>query len=181
MLLSKLREAWICLKAGRVTLPYPFEPHDPLPGFRGKIEVAPDLCFGCGGCANVCPAGVIEIQDRDQLTRVLTFHWSRCTYCGRCAEVCPEGAITMSQRFETATDRGEDMILRLEVFMGPCGRCGRCFPPPGPMDRMMVTGFRDDTRGGRPDARSAGPLGSVRGVRRDSPTDGGHLPPGGPS
>ena len=159
MLMSKLREAWICLKAGRVTLPYPFEPHDPPPGFRGKIVVDPDLCFGCGGCANACPAGVIEIRDRDQLTRVLTFHWSRCTYCGRCEEVCPEGAITMSPLYETSTEKAEDLVLRLEVFMGPCGRCGRCFPAPGPMERMMVTGFRADRETGRPEAWSPGPIG----------------------
>jgi hypothetical protein len=32
--------------------------------------------------------------------------------------------------------------MRLEVFMGPCQRCGRCFHPPTPLDRMMKTGFR---------------------------------------
>lgn len=158
MLVSKLREAWICLRAGRVTLPYPFGPADPPAGFRGKIEVDVDRCFGCGGCANACPAGVVEIRDPDQLTRVLTFYWKRCTYCGRCAEVCPEGAITMSSEFETATDRWEDMVLRLEVFMGPCRRCGRCFPPQGPLEEMMVTGFRNDGEGGRPEAWSPGPL-----------------------
>lgn len=142
MLLSKLREAIICLKAGRVTLPYPFAPHDPAPGFRGKIEVDGDLCFGCGGCAQVCPAGVIAVEDVDRLTRELTFDWSRCTYCGRCAEVCPEHAVTMSGAFETATPRREDMVIHLRVFMGPCGRCGRCFHPPTPLERLGVTGFR---------------------------------------
>ena len=39
MLLAKLRETWICLKAGRVTLPYPFAPHEPAAGFRGKVTV----------------------------------------------------------------------------------------------------------------------------------------------
>ena len=149
MLLSKLREALICLKAGRVTLPYPFAPHDPEPGFRGKITLDPDLCFGCGGCANVCPAGVIAVHDASQHMRVLEFFWRRCTYCGRCEEVCPEGAITMSMQFETATYRGEDMVIRLEVFMGPCQRCGRCFPPPTPLDRMMRSGFRTGENGGR--------------------------------
>jgi hydrogenase-4 component H len=143
MLLSKLREALICFKAGRVTLRYPFAPHDPAPGFRGKITVDPDLCFGCGGCAHVCPAGVIVVRDVGQLTRELDFHWSRCTYCGRCEEVCPEGAIRMSQQFETATNRHEDMVIHLRVFMGPCQRCGRCFPPPTPLERMTVAGFRD--------------------------------------
>ncbi len=152
MFLSKLREAWICLKAGRVTLPYPFAPHDPAPGFRGKITVDPDLCFGCGGCAAVCPAGVILIQDRDQLTRRMEFHWGRCTYCGRCQDACSEGAVRLSQAFETATDSPEDLILTLDVFMGPCQRCGRCFRPASALDRLPMTGFRADSEGQRPGA-----------------------------
>ena len=36
--------------------------------------------------------------------------------------------------------------MRLEVFMGPCQRCGRCFTPPTPLDRMMRTGFRHRRR-----------------------------------
>jgi hydrogenase-4 component H len=142
MFLSKLREALICLKAGRVTLNYPFSPHEPPPGFRGKITVDADLCIGCGGCANVCPADVILIFDKDQHTRVLEFFWQRCTYCGRCEEVCPEKAIKLSQQFETSTDQPKDMYIRLDVFMGPCQRCGRCFQPPTPLDRLMKTGFR---------------------------------------
>ena len=142
MLTAKLREALICFKAGRVTLPYPFAPHEPVEGFRGKITLDPDRCFGCGGCANVCPAGVITVRDTGQLTRVLELQWRRCTYCGRCEEVCPEKAITLSQQFETATDRGEDMVIRVEVFMGPCQRCGRCYTPPTPLDRMDSAGFR---------------------------------------
>jgi len=143
VLLSKLREAIICLKAGRVTLPRPQVPRE---RFRGKITVDPDLCIGCGGCANVCPAGVIVIYDTDQLTRVLEFHWGRCTYCGRCEEVCPERAVRLTAEFETATNSAEDMTLRIEVFMGPCQRCGRCFRPPTPLERLMVPGFRNGQR-----------------------------------
>lgn len=151
MLLSKLREAIICLKAGRVTLRYPFEPHDPAPGFRGKIEVDPDLCFGCGGCAAVCPAGVILLRDRDQLNRIVEFQWARCTYCGRCEQVCPEGAITMTQEYETATNLADDMVLVLDVFMGPCQRCGRCFPHTL-HEKLPVIGFRNDDGRVRPGA-----------------------------
>ena len=149
MLASKVREALICLKAGRVTMPYPFAPREPKPGFRGKITVDADLCFGCGGCASVCPAGVIVVSDAGQYTRLMEFFWRRCTYCGRCEEVCPEGAMKLSQQFETATDNPDDMYMRLEVFMGPCQRCGRCFKPPTPLDRPVTPGFRHGVEGGR--------------------------------
>ena len=149
MFLSKAREALICLQAGRVTLGYPLEPMETPPGLRGKITVDPDLCFGCGGCANVCPAGVIVISDGEQYTRLMEFFWSRCTYCARCEEVCTEGAIRLTPQFETSTDKAADLYMRLEVFMGPCQRCGRCFKPPTPLDRMMKTGFRHGLEGGR--------------------------------
>jgi hydrogenase-4 component H len=154
MIWSKVKEALICLKAGRVTLPYPFKPHDPEQGFRGKISVDPDMCFGCGGCANVCPARVIQVHDPEPDRRVLEFFWSRCTYCGRCEEVCPDDAIVMTPLSETATEKAQDMYFTLDVFMGPCQRCGRCFPPPTPLDKMMVTGFRNGN-GGKHGKRAA--------------------------
>jgi hydrogenase-4 component H len=97
---------------------------------------------------------VIVVRDLDQHTRLLELEWRRCTYCGRCEEVCPEGAIRLGPEFETATDDPSDLVIRLEVFMGPCQRCGRCFPPPTPFDRLMETGFRGNGgvrgNGGRP-------------------------------
>jgi hypothetical protein len=51
--------------------------------------------------------------------------------------------VTLTQEFETSTNSPDDMYLRVEVFMGPCQRCGRCFPPPTPLERMMHPGFRN--------------------------------------
>ena len=143
MLLSKLKQAWICLKAGRVTLPYPFKPLSPPEGFRGMLDIYPDKCIGCAGCANVCTPRAIVVTDTDQDWRRIDFYLERCTYCGRCEEVCPEGAIVMTPAFETATDTRQDLHISVELYMGSCGRCGRCFTPDHPLDKLMNTGFRE--------------------------------------
>jgi len=133
LLRGKIKEAILCLRAGRVTLPYPFAPADPAPGFRGLPGVDAAKCIGCGGCLSVCPSQVVSVEDRGQLAR---FSWTltRCTYCARCAEVCPEDAVTMSQSFETATDSLDDLMMTVEVFMGSCNRCGRCYRTQTPLD-----------------------------------------------
>jgi len=150
MIVSKLKEAIICLRAGRVTLPYPFAPHPPAPGFRGTVSVDAEKCTGCGGCANVCTPRAIVVSDPSQETRVLEFFLERCTYCARCAEVCPEEAITVTEQFETATNDVGDLHMRVEVYMGSCQRCGRCFETSTALDKLMVTGFRDVSEGTSP-------------------------------
>jgi len=94
MLLSKLKEAIICLKNLRVTLPYPFQPASPADGFRGRLEVDIDKCIGCGACIQACPPRLISMTDQDS-RRTIEFALGRCTYCARCAEICPEKAITL--------------------------------------------------------------------------------------
>jgi uncharacterized protein (DUF39 family)/NAD-dependent dihydropyrimidine dehydrogenase PreA subunit len=49
-----------------------------------------DLCFSCGQCLGICPAGVFS---RDDAWRV-TADTAKCSGCGLCARVCPVGAIS---------------------------------------------------------------------------------------
>ncbi|MCX8011824.1 MAG: 4Fe-4S dicluster domain-containing protein [Desulfobacterota bacterium] len=123
-------------------MPFPLGPelHPPEEGFRGKIDIEVEKCIGCGGCANVCPARLIEITDTDA-SRILEYFLKRCTYCGRCAEVCPENAITMTKEYQLATNNNNDLYIRTEIYMGTCGRCGRCFKPTSALDKMMEPGF----------------------------------------
>jgi hydrogenase-4 component H len=146
-LLSKFKETLICLRAGKVTLPYPRQAR-PLPErFRGRPLFDAMKCIGCAGCANNCPAREILVYDVCQEVRILKYLGRRCTYCGRCADVCPEKAITMSKEFENATDQIGDIQQQLDLFMSTCQRCGRCFKEPGPLEQLQMKGYRADDLG----------------------------------
>jgi len=143
-ILSKFKETLLCLKAGRVTLPYPAQPRPAPPRFRGRPIFDAAKCIGCGGCASNCPAREILVFDLCQEIRILKYLGRRCAYCGRCADVCPEKAITMSNEYENATDRIGDMQQRLELFMSTCQRCGRCFKQPPVLEQLKLKGYRMD-------------------------------------
>jgi hydrogenase-4 component H len=143
-LTSKLKEAIFCLKAGKVTLPYPAGA-EPVPErFRGRPIFDGSKCIGCAGCANNCPAREILVLDLCQEKRIIKYIGRRCTYCGRCADVCPEKAITMSHEYQNATNDIKDISQELELFMGTCQRCGRCFKEPSPLEQLKLKGFRFD-------------------------------------
>ncbi len=143
-LTSKLKETVLCLRAGRVTLPYPAQSRPVPKGFRGRPLFNAAKCTGCAGCANNCPAREILVFDVCQEIRILQYLGRRCAYCGRCADVCPERAITMGQEFETATNSIGDLQQRLELFMSTCQRCGRCFSPPSVLEELKMKGYRMD-------------------------------------
>jgi len=146
-IMGKFKETIICLKAGRVTLPYPAQPQIAPPTFRGRPIFDAAKCIGCAGCANNCPAREILVFDPCQEVRILKYLGRRCTYCGRCADVCPEKAITMSKDFETGTGSIGDLQQQLELFMSTCQRCGRCFKKPSVLEQLKMTGYRlDDLR-----------------------------------
>jgi hydrogenase-4 component H len=128
-----------------VTLPYPAEARPVPEKFRGRPIFDAAKCIGCAGCANNCPAREILVLDVCQEIRIIKYIGRRCTYCGRCADLCPEKAITMSQEFETATGDIHDLSQELELFMGTCQRCGRCFTEPGPLEQLKLKGYRFDS------------------------------------
>jgi hydrogenase-4 component H len=135
MLGSKFKEALICLKNLRVTLPYPAQPAPPAEGFRGRLEVNIDKCIGCGACANACPPRLISIIDLDG-RRNIEFVLGKCTYCARCAEVCPEKAISMSKEFELATGDKSDLNITVELIMVKCEQCGTAFTTQRIVDKL---------------------------------------------
>ncbi|MFH1227932.1 MAG: 4Fe-4S binding protein [Planctomycetota bacterium] len=72
------------------TRKYPFEVRPPLDGARGKLTFDQAKCDQCGDCQRVCPAGAIEVNEKE---KNLTYDPFRCVYCWVCAESCLQGAI----------------------------------------------------------------------------------------
>lgn len=135
MLGSKLKEALICLKNLRVTLPYPNDPVAPADGFRGRIELDARKCIGCGACALACPPRLISLNDIGN-TRAVAFTLGSCTYCGRCAEVCPEKAIIMTKEFELSTADKRDLNISLTLPLVTCDGCGQTFTTKPMFDKV---------------------------------------------
>ena len=156
-LTSKVKQLFLVLKPGVVTLKYPFEPRPAPKDFRGAPYWDHTKCIGCGGCANHCPARTILVRDLCQEIRVMVYDGSRCTYCGRCADVCPEDAITMTDKYELATDRQDDNMETIELFMLTCQRCGRCYDleTTNALDRLDLRGYRYDSLQARTVIRKA--------------------------
>jgi uncharacterized protein (DUF362 family)/Pyruvate/2-oxoacid:ferredoxin oxidoreductase delta subunit len=56
-----------------------------------RPEVIRNKCTGCGTCANVCPAHVIEMK------ALPSFDYKSCINCYCCHELCPKKAIRISR------------------------------------------------------------------------------------
>ena len=120
--ISELKEAWLCLKAGRVTSRYPYEPALAPAGYRGQPTLDFERCTGCSACTNACPARTIE-REEGETHRLLHFDLSRCVYCGRCEEVCPESAVHLSPEFELSTTNKDDLHIRARFRLARCRDC----------------------------------------------------------
>jgi hypothetical protein len=67
-----------------------------------KIASNPEICTGCGMCAQNCPAGAITLENGKA-----KIDYEKCLGCGFCISVCPFGAIEIPWRSQTAKDLQE--------------------------------------------------------------------------
>ena len=115
------------LKKGTVTIKYPYEKPLITSEFRGKIEVDPAKCTGCGACTRICPPKALYlVKEGDNL--VIRYFIGRCIFCAMCADTCPQKAISVSHEFELATDDIASLYEDIEHDLVKCA-CGKAFAP----------------------------------------------------
>ncbi|NMB25151.1 MAG: 4Fe-4S binding protein [Firmicutes bacterium] len=75
---------------------------------KGRVEVEPELCKGCGLCVTFCPRKVLELAEEvnSKGYRIVSqVHPDRCTGCTICAQMCPDIALTVWR-----TERSKEAI-----------------------------------------------------------------------
>ncbi|UQD51057.1 formate hydrogenlyase complex iron-sulfur subunit [Bacillus methanolicus] len=127
------------LQVGDATVKYPFKPLEVAPCFRGKPVYDFSQCIACGACADACPSNAITMEN-DSKRGVVSWkiNYGRCIFCGRCDEVCPTGAIALSEEFELAAARKEDLYCQAEIQLCECRSCGEYFAPSRELDYVLA-------------------------------------------
>jgi formate hydrogenlyase subunit 6/NADH:ubiquinone oxidoreductase subunit I len=124
--LRELKEAVRALIVGPYTANFPAEPTPVPESFRGRPRFDEDECVGCGGCANVCPPGALEMEDDLETGfRRLTVHLDRCIFCGQCHANClTERGIEQTNEYDLSTTDRSTLREGVEKALLLCEACG---------------------------------------------------------
>jgi formate hydrogenlyase subunit 6/NADH:ubiquinone oxidoreductase subunit I len=102
-----------------ITKVYPFGAPQVAERFRGKLDIDPVKCTGCGVCEVVCPAQIVrmvpigkrKVGNREIETKRPIFDLYGCISCGQCVDDCRFGALYLTHEFELATTDKDSLIM----------------------------------------------------------------------
>lgn len=61
-----------------------------------KIEINKETCTGDAKCVEVCPRGILRMNEKKYIPEFIPGGDEICINCGQCFAVCPHGAINLS-------------------------------------------------------------------------------------
>jgi len=101
---------WRGLRTGIVTTRYPSAAEAMPSAYRGRIVIDLNRCdpAACRACADACLPRAIVVQ-----RGTVRLDLGQCITCGLCLDACPTGALTMTNDFELAVRRREDLITQI--------------------------------------------------------------------
>jgi formate hydrogenlyase subunit 6/NADH:ubiquinone oxidoreductase subunit I len=97
------------------THPYPAVKAEVPDRFRGQIRFIAKNCIGCRMCMRDCPADAIEIRKVGEKRFEAEFNLGRCIYCAQCVDSCPKSALAVTDRFELAAYRRDQLQALYEA------------------------------------------------------------------
>ena len=131
--LRELKEAITAVVKGPYTHPFPKEPTPVPDNLRAAPKYFKEYCIGCGGCAEVCPARAItveDITDGDTPIRKITCDYGNCIFCGECQLNCAtEKGIQLTQEYELSYFENSEALETIEHELVLCEICGRVIAP----------------------------------------------------
>ena len=76
-----------------------FDQTDPFDSFVDSFVAYsdPELCRGCGKCADICPEGAASLEEITRGAGLSLIEPRLCTGCGNCISECPTGAISLPE------------------------------------------------------------------------------------